>query len=244
MPVRLISLLTAPLMGFLSACAPPPSAIGPTLQAQTFATARMAGACAQDHALLRAQTASLLAIHRTVVTGELHRSLLRRGYLTPTGEPDVAVLDSDLAAPGAASPLVREIRAGAFTRDRAAAWLSDYSLALRMTDAGPTRHALLAQLSPMREFEAAAEWLLGALDQRTLDLNRLFADLGASSQALAAYSAFAPSPDASETLRSSLSALITSHITDPERRAAALELLTALLAPAWESNPVALSTTE
>lgn len=208
----------------LTACAPPPSSLRPTLHAQRLATDQLAATWAQDHALLRAQTESLLRIRATILRGAAHRSLLLRGYLTPTGEPDPLALDRDLADPDARSPLVDDIRAGLLTRDQAVAWLTDYALAQRMTRPDAACAPLLRQLSPLRRFEAAAEAVRSALDARAASTRALLAELDASTSALSAYTDAAPTP----ATRAALAALITAHTPDPALRDAALDLLNAL----------------
>ncbi len=241
-----------PILGALPAlvsvlgCAPAPRALNPVLANQALVTQRLALAQSQDGAMLRGAAVALLDIRASILLGETHRDLLRRGYLTPLLEPDPGALDRDLADPNSDSPLVREIRDGALTRDQAADWLNDYALSLRMSDGQAVQRALLSRRAQIRDFQAASAALLHALDARISGTQSLLADLNASNQALSHYAAFVPAvqPPAAEGLRESLGALIAAHIDDPDRRALALELLDTMLVPTSPSSPLTLAPTE
>jgi hypothetical protein len=227
-------------------CAPAPRALNPVLANQALITQRLALAQSQDGAMLRAVTVALLDIRASILLGEAHRDLLRRGYLTPLLEPDAGALDRDLADPNSDSPLVREIRDGALTRDQAADWLNDYALSLRMSDGQAVQRALLSRRAQIRDFQAASGALLQALDARLGGTQSLLADLHASNEALGHYAAFVPTfqTPVAEGLRESLSALIAAHIDDPGHRALALELLDTLLLPNSPVSPLTLAPTE
>ena len=243
---NLLRALVLPAISAVGACAPAPHTLRPVLDAAALATQRLAVVQAQDASMLRSATLALIDTRRITLRGQVHRSLLQRGYLTPLLEPDAAALDADLAEPNAGGPLVRDIRAGRMTRDQAVAWLSDYALALRMTDGDPVRATLLARLSLIHDFEADAAALIEALDARSAHTRALLTDLDASGEALAHYAAFAPSPSApaTESLRAALATLLGAAIRDPERRAAALELLDSILTPPPAAAPLVLVPTE
>lgn len=218
----------------VAGCATPESVRALT-SAQRAAIEELALAWADDHALARAELGVALDIHRVAARGRIHRELIATGCLTPEGEAEAAALGAALADPETDIALVREVRLGRMTEARAAAWLTDYSIALRLGEAGDgatVRHRLLDQLADMERIDAAWDALIGALDARAQRVAALAAEAAGASDTVAqalesrlAWRAIGEEIGAADTLGPAVDALFT----DPRKRAAALAFLDQLL---------------
>ncbi|TVQ83523.1 MAG: hypothetical protein EA380_00055 [Phycisphaeraceae bacterium] len=212
----------------IPACAPPPQSIGPTVQAQQQAIEAIAHAYADDLALSEALLRALLDIRRTILLGRLHRELIIRDYLTPAGEPDHAALEADLNTPDPPTALSREVVEGRMSLEEAHDWLAAYA---RTNDA-TARRELLGQLEPARNGARAEQAIFAAKWSRNASILMLFDSAQTASQALAHYAgASGPptQPPTRDTVRRAFEAVIADHIDDPDRRAAAWELIEAIL---------------
>lgn len=225
-----------PLIG-LSLCLTPAGCIAPPEAAivsarQQDALARISHAWATDHALLDRHVRASLSARRTILLGGLHREVLARGYISPSGEPSRTAFEADLASGEPPSALSREVREGRLTLDQAVAYLNDYALTMRLSKPVPARDAMLARLEPVRIFDADARSLLAALEMRRGEVARLLADAEDSRLALHRTVTQSPLPDPRSVLadRNAWVLLIERAISDPERRRGAIELLDLLIA--------------
>ena len=218
------------LAGALSipACAPPPQSIGPTVQAQQQAIEAIAHAYADDLVMSEAMLRALLDIQRTILLGRLHRELIIHDYLTANNEPNHAALIEDINSDDPPTALSREVDDGRMSPEEAHAWLDAYA---RTNDA-TTRRELLERLEPTRNSARAEQAIFAAKWSRNASILMLFDSAQNASQALAHYAGTSGTPTRSptrDTVRRAFEVIISDHIDDPDRRAAAWELIEAIL---------------
>ena len=214
----------------VAGCATPESVRALT-SAQRTAIEELALAWADDHALARAELGVVFDIQRVAARGRIHRELLDTGCLTPEGEAGAAALDASLEDPGTDIALVREVRLGRMSAAQAGAWLTDYAIALHLSEPGggvSVRERLLDRLADMEHIDAAHDALIAALDARARRVVALAGEAAGASDALAdalearvAWRSIGADVDAVDALGPAIDALFT----DPRRRSAARELV-------------------
>lgn len=212
----------------IPACAPPPQTIGPTVQAQQQAIEAIAHAYADDLVLSDAMLRALLDIQRTVLLGRLHRELIIHDYITTADEPNHEALEADLHRADPPTALAREVTTGRMSPEEAHAWLDAYA---RTNDA-TARRELLARLEPTRNRVRAEQAIFAAKSARNASMLAIFDSAQNASQALARYAGTSgptPQPPTRDTVRRAFEVIISDHIDDPDKRAAAWELIEAIL---------------
>jgi hypothetical protein len=228
---------------FTGACAAPESARA-VRDTHAAASAELARAWAADHALARAMLGTLVEIRRITLRGAIHRELIATGCITPGDAPraDAAAFGALLADPASDIALVREVRLGRMAEADAIAWLHDYAAALALSDSpanDATRAAMVDRLAPVEHLHASAAALGTALDARAARIAALAAETSAATESLAsaidsrtAWRTIGAEIASPENLDGAIDGALAALFPDPSdaaRRAAARELLTALL---------------
>lgn len=230
--------LFCPAMLVLAGGCVGPAATREVNEAQQRTIGALAGACAADLAMLRELLTANLDARRVLLLGGAHREMLARGYLTPALEADPDRFHKDLTDASAHSILIGEVRTGRMTEAGAIAYLNDYALTLRMSDADAAREAMLGTLAPIMAHDRAASALVAALDAHTLEIAGLFEDALANAHSLAAFASF--DPDAGGVSRQVIREIwlrtVLDDLDDPAERDAAARLLDRVLNPASETD--------
>lgn len=212
----------------IPACAPPPQSIGPTVQAQQEAINALAHAYADDIVLSDAMLRALLEIQRTTLLGRLHRELITNDYLTVNNEPNHDALTEHIDRADPPTALAREVAIGEMSQEEAHAWLDAYA---RTNDA-TARRGLLERLEPTRNRVRAEQAIFAAKSARNASMLAIFDSAQNASQALARYAGTSgptPQPPTRDTVRRAFEVIISDHIDAPDKRAAAWELIEAIL---------------
>lgn len=217
--------------GLLLAGCVQPRALKPTLDQHRDVIQRLAGAHVRDIALLSAHVDAAIEQRRTLLMGNIHRELLRRGYISPTGEPDTSAFDRDLSDASVNSTLTHDVRIGRLSAEDAHAWLGDYALAIRMSTDDDARNVLLARLSAIETLDHDAEALHTALQAHARDVATLWSELDADTSAMERFATFEPSPTgaARQSLAELWRTFITSTTSDSGLIDAAIRLFDTLL---------------
>jgi hypothetical protein len=187
---------------------------------------------------------TLVEIRRITLRGAIHRELIATGCIRPGDPPraDPGALSALLADPASDIALVREVRLGRMAESEATAWLHDYAAALALSGApanDATRAAMLDRLAPLEHLHASATALATALDARAARIAALAAETSAATESLAsaldsraAWRTIGADLASPEQLDGAIDGALLALFPDPSdaaRRAAARELLTALL---------------
>lgn len=174
----LLCLFSVCLFGCIS-----PSAAKPVAARNADAVDRLSRATRADSAAFRAAVVSNLAAQREALLGQHARALIVAGYVTPEG-PGVETFRASLPNSQLNDPLVREVREGRLSPDEAVAWLRDYCALLPVSRSRALRAEMFSGFAAVREFDAARDALLAAMDSRSADVAALFAEAGAGADAL------------------------------------------------------------
>lgn len=223
-------ILAAGMVIALTGCAAP-STVGGVASAQHKTISDLAISYAADLALLRDLVDRTLRERRVLLLGSLHREMLTRGYISPALEPSPDRFAGDLNDASQHAALIDEVRTGRMGAADAAAFLHDYALSLRMNDAGATRNALLARLSPVIVHDRGARSIRDAMDDRAEAIAALLADAEANAAAVAEFASLGVgAPSVTETtIRALWRRTVLEHIDEPDRRDAASRLLDRIL---------------
>ncbi|MEO1130407.1 MAG: hypothetical protein AAFX05_11980 [Planctomycetota bacterium] len=228
---RRIGRLAALLMASVAAGCISPDAIAPTLAHQRTGVTALAASYHHDLRLLRELIENTLAQRRALLTGQLHRELIVRGYIVAGPAADVDAFARDRADPAAESTLVRAVRDGRMTTEQAEAYLRDYVLAMRLSDGRDLRRQMLAELEPLKVHDAAAEDALKALQDHVDVTAALLNELQLTTSALEMFAASETGdvPPARSDIESLLRQTLLIQIEDDERREHAAAALAAAM---------------
>lgn len=167
-----------------------PSAAGPTVSLQQDALIRAREAIASDYKLLATQAAANLDAHRRLLLGASHREMIEHGHITAALTPDAAAFDADLADPDKSTALIRDVRLGRMSRERAHEFLHDYALAMRMVREGePLRDAMLSRFEPLERSEAERSLIMASIANRGSEVESLLDDALRSNAAIGDFAA-------------------------------------------------------
>jgi hypothetical protein len=231
------------ILSLTGACASPESARAVSA-AHAAASAELSRAWAADHALARAMLGTLVEIRRVTLSGAIHRELIASWCIVPTDPPraDPGALAARLTDPASDIALVREVRLGRMAESEAIAWLHDYAASLALSDTPAneaTRAAMLDRLAPLEHLHASASELRAVLDVRAARVAALATETSEAVPALVAaldsrtvwrtIGAELASPEHLDGAIDGALAALFPHPSDAARRAAARELLAALL---------------
>ncbi|MCA9292784.1 MAG: hypothetical protein KDA20_03100 [Phycisphaerales bacterium] len=234
-PLRMthaLALVAGAAGALIPACANP-TTIAPITAQQAHALEVLSAHTEASRVLLERQVVASLEIQRIALTGRLHRELLTTGLLSPDLEAVPIRLEELLADAEQSSTLIEEVRLGRMRIAEAQAWLIDYALTCKMSQAPEAKRALLAQLSPIEQFEAGASALQHAVVAHGEAIQILVNELRADAQAIDLYAHQGELPttwDRAKT-RALIEQYVLARIDNPDRRDAAAELLDLLLTP-------------